>query len=145
MQIFPRDIFLRKMRMHGWKSSLHSISSAAVKKCGVGWRSMANQEICDSTPLQHDFWETSITASLALFWLLRSSVTEVGWGIKIQIHAQFREENYLDITLSKSTICAGNKISIFFPLLWKDKNLARQQPSGQPIKMYKNWFKWDIW
>lgn len=86
---------------------------------------MANQEICDSTPLQFDFWETYIIASLHLFWLLQSSVAEVGWGIKIQMHAQFREENDLDITLTKSTICAGNKISFFFLLLWKDKNLAR--------------------
>lgn len=88
---------------------------------------MANQEICDSTPLQLDFWETYIIAALHLFWLLRSSVTEVGWGIKIQMHAQFREENGLDITLAKSTICAGNKIFIInfsFFSLWKEKSLA---------------------
>lgn len=87
---------------------------------------MANQEICGSTPLQLDFWDTYIIASLHLFWLLRSSVAEVGWGIKIQMHVQFREENDLDTTLAKSTICAGNKIFIiFFLLLWKDENLAR--------------------
>lgn len=132
---FPGTFFWEKMRMHSWKSSLHSISPVAIKRCDIDWRSMANQEICDSTPLQFDFWETYIIASLHLFWLLQSSVAEVGWGIKIQMHAQFREENDLDITLTKSTICAGNKISFFFSFALKgQKSSKSSSPQDSPSK-----------
>lgn len=123
------------MRMHSWKS-MHSISPVAIKKCGIDWRSMVNQEICDSTPLQLDFWEIYVIACLHLFWLLKSSVTAVGWGIKIQMHAQFREENGLVITLAKSTICAGNKIFIIFFsfALKREKSSKSSSPQDSPSK-----------
>lgn len=97
---------------------------------------MANKEICGCTPLQLDFGETCVTASLHLFWLCQNSVSEVGRGIKIQMHAQFREENDLDVTLAKSTICAGNKIFIiFFLLLLKGRKSSKSSsPQDSPSK-----------
>jgi len=51
------------------------------------------------------------------------------------MQVQFREENYLEMTLAKSTICAGNKMIFyfFFLLLWKGENLARN-PHDSPSK-----------
>lgn len=69
-------------------------------------------------PLQLCFYITHITASLHLFLLLGSSMTSVAWSINIQMHTQFREENDLDMTLAKSTICAGNKMIFYYFFLF---------------------------
>lgn len=104
----------KKMRMHSWKSSLHSISPVVIIKM---WRILeinGKPRVSIPHPHQLHFYDTYIIASLHLFLLLGSSVTEMGWGINIQMHVQFREENDLDMTLAKSTICAGNKMIFWF-------------------------------